>query len=180
MLAIIDTRPPYVNDPLAVSLAAHLALVTALRRYIDPAAPVRGTTREFPMRVSEVRSRLFKLIDRMAVKDQVELLNYLERAQDIEKRQHRRKSVRQTVYYAVEDRAYKDAIRDLSAGGVYIQTQRNFFIGQEILISIKLLRNGQSIQIPGEIAWKDHHGIGVKFTQSIQKLIDLARKASPA
>ena len=130
------------------------------------------------MRASEVRSRLMQMIDSMSVKDQVELLNHLERAQDIEKRQHKRTAVKQTVYYAVEDRAYRDALRDLSAGGVYIQTEHSFFIGQEILISIKLLRNGLSIQIPGEIAWKDDNGIGVRFTESIQKLIDLAQKSS--
>ena len=59
-------------------------------------------------------------------------------------------------------------IQNISNDGVFIQTDGNFQIGQQIIMNFSLLKVEKDITVSGKVVRVDSRGIGVKF----DKLID--------
>lgn len=78
-------------------------------------------------------------------------------------RKHYRKPVFTVVDYATQGHAYRDFIRNISAGGVFIETPMPFSVGQELSLTFALPIYQKHIKITGEIVRIDSQGIGVKF-----------------
>jgi len=110
-----------------------------------------------------VLGRLFELIRNMPGDEQLDLLKELEGRLFRDKRKHTRKHFFMAVDYSVEDRVYKDYIKDISAGGVFIETRTPFSIGQELSLSFPLPNYRKYIKTTGEVVRISPHGIGVKF-----------------
>jgi len=107
--------------------------------------------------------RLFELIMRMPEDEQQKLLKDLEGKLLKGKRKHYRKPYFMVVDYATQDRAYKDFIQNISAGGVFIETQMPFSAGQEVSLTFPLPDYQKYIKISGEVVWTSVQGIGVTF-----------------
>jgi Tfp pilus assembly protein PilZ len=112
---------------------------------------------------SDVTFRLFELITDMPEAEQVKLLEELEKRQSQNKRRHARRKSQLTVYYATQDRAYRDVIQNISPTGVFIETREPFIVGQEILLNFTPSRQSEPIRVRGEIVRITTDGIGVKF-----------------
>jgi len=67
------------------------------------------------------------------------------------------------VDYSTEDHVYKDFIRNISAGGVFIETRMPFTVGKEVSLTFPLPDSQKHIKIIGEVARTTPHGVGVKF-----------------
>jgi pimeloyl-ACP methyl ester carboxylesterase/Tfp pilus assembly protein PilZ len=79
------------------------------------------------------------------------------------KREYERKPYSAVVNYIVNEGAYTDSIQNISAGGVFIQTAKQFFEGQEVAMTFPLPISEENISINGEIARISELGMGVKF-----------------
>ena len=93
------------------------------------------------------------------------------------KRKFTRKPCSLWVRHATDWRnssAIYDSIEDISAEGVFIQTQEHLFVGQRVQLEFSLPRFGQLKNITGEVVWSCSEGCGVKFkiTDKFKKLID--------
>lgn len=80
-----------------------------------------------------------------------------------EKRRHPRKIRFAEVDFVVQDRAYWGSIRNVSAGGAYIETRDPFASGQKIVLTFPSPGSKEHMKKTGEILWTDASGIGVKF-----------------
>jgi Tfp pilus assembly protein PilZ len=63
--------------------------------------------------------------------------------------------------YVIENRAYRDFVRNISEGGAFIDTRGVFFVGQEVSMALPFpvfLK-----RITGKVVWVGHQGIGVAF-----------------
>lgn len=123
---------------------------------------------------SSVTARLFDLIKNMSKDEQLTLLKELEERLFKGKREHVRKPFFMVVDYSIEDRAYKDYIQNISAGGVFIETRMPFTVGQAVSLSFPLPNYQKYIKITGEIVRISPQGIGVRFktvTQDQEKMI---------
>lgn len=118
---------------------------------------------EKKMNKSDVTFRLFELITDMPHDEQLKLLEELERRHSQNKRRHARRDSQLTVYYATQDRAYRDVILNISPTGVFIETREPFIVGQEILLNFTPNRQSDPIRVRGEIVRVTPEGIGVKF-----------------
>lgn len=67
------------------------------------------------------------------------------------------------VNYAVEGRSYQDFVRNVGAGGVFIETPKRFSVGQKVLLSFSLPNYPKGIKIEGEIIRTTSEGVGVEF-----------------
>ena len=67
------------------------------------------------------------------------------------------------IDYSVQDRTYKDFIKNISTGGVFIETRMTIGAGQKIVMSFTLPSCRKHVKITGEIAQTNLQGIGVKF-----------------
>jgi hypothetical protein len=115
--------------------------------------------------------RLMDLIDNMSEDQRQALLDMLEDWQFTKRRKHPRKSWVAPVDYTIGDRAFKDFIKNISAGGVFIETRTPFSVGQEISMSFSSTGFEEPIKIRGKIFWANMLGIGVKFSTENQALV---------
>ncbi|UCF83245.1 MAG: PilZ domain-containing protein [Desulfobacteraceae bacterium] len=80
-----------------------------------------------------------------------------------DRRKHKRKSIFMVIDYSIKDRTYKDFIKNISTGGVFIETRMAPGAGQKIVMSFTLPNCRKHVKIAGEIAQTNLQGIGVKF-----------------
>lgn len=67
------------------------------------------------------------------------------------------------VNYAVEGRAYQDFVRNVAAGGVFIETNEHFSVGQNVSLAFSLPNYPKVIKIQGQIVRTTSKGVGVEF-----------------
>jgi Tfp pilus assembly protein PilZ len=119
---------------------------------------------------SSMAYRLIDLIMDMPEDEQEDLLAQIEeRILQKEVRDHFRKPFFMSVNYATCERSYNDFIKDISAGGLFIETRRPFSIGQDIVLTFPFPEDRKHIKISGEIVRTTENGIGVRFRMSEQE-----------
>ncbi len=65
--------------------------------------------------------------------------------------------------YVVEGQAYQDFIRNVGAGGVFIETPKRFSVGQKVSLTFSLPNAPRVIKITGEIMRTTPKGMGIEF-----------------
>ncbi len=80
-----------------------------------------------------------------------------------EKRLYPRISCFLLVDYVAQDCAYRAFVRNVSADGAFIETQRPVPAGPKISLIVSLPDGQGSMKTTGDIVWVGDRGIGVKF-----------------
>ena len=124
---------------------------------------------------SSVVSRLIQLVNNISEAQQRELLTMLEDWQDTNRREDPRKPCFIAVDYADRDRGFKDFIKNISAGGVFIETNTPFSIGRDLTLTFSSSNYQHPIKITGEIVWTGTLGIGVQFKSENQDLVAMIK-----
>jgi Tfp pilus assembly protein PilZ len=78
-----------------------------------------------------------------------------------ERRRYPRRTCFMAVDYVIEGRVYRDFVRNISDGGVFIDTGGAFCVGQEVSLSLPYPVSLK--RITGKVAWVGDQGIGVNF-----------------
>ena len=107
--------------------------------------------------------KLFQIILNLPEEKQLILLQYAEELLIKERRAFIRKKCSIPVSYATYDRVYSNIIKNISQKGVFIQTQRPLFVGEELILSFTVVGFGAPLKIKGEIVQVSRNGIGVEF-----------------
>jgi hypothetical protein len=107
--------------------------------------------------------KLFQLVLNLPEEKQTVLLKYAEDLLSVERRAYIRKSCSITVSYVTYDRHYTDTIKNISQKGVFIESQRPLFVGEEIAMSFSIDGFDRPVKIKGEIVQVNRNGIGVEF-----------------
>jgi hypothetical protein len=80
-----------------------------------------------------------------------------------ELREYPRRPVVQQVDYAIGDRFYQDPMRDISVGGMFIETSLSLSIGQEVTVSIPFSDGRPPVRVRGQVVRVVRDGIGIRF-----------------
>lgn len=107
--------------------------------------------------------KLFQIILNLPEEKQVALLQHAEELLVKERRAFVRKSCSIPVSYATYDRVYSNTIKNISQKGVFIETQRPLFVGEELVLSFSMEGFGKPLKVKGEIVQVSRSGIGVEF-----------------
>jgi len=107
--------------------------------------------------------KLFQIILNLPEEKQVALLQHAEELLVKERRAFVRKSCSIPVSYATYDRVYSNIIKNISQRGVFIETQRPLFVGEELVLSFSMKGFGKPLKVKGEIVQVSRSGIGVEF-----------------
>ena len=121
----------------------------------------------------ERRKLLSILISNMTEPKRQKLLNKLEARENAKlsnKRQHPRMASLIAVDCETHELSFTNFIRDISNGGVFIETDAPFYVGQQIIMNFALpnCKLHRSIAVKSEIVRVDSRGIGVKFDRPLQ------------
>jgi hypothetical protein len=81
-----------------------------------------------------------------------------------DKRAHVRKSCLIPVDYSIGGRMHRDFVRDISAGGLLVETGGRFAIGQEVSLTFMEPSFGKQTKVMAQIAWIGPHRIGLRFS----------------
>ena len=127
----------------------------------------------------DVSSQLCKLIIEMTEEQQIILLEQLEsmpvaempertvslEGNESSMRENPRKPCLINANYTIQNKDYKSYILDISIGGVFIETDQKFTIGQKIVLNFMLPSNQKPFKINGTISWGSPRGFGVQFDE---------------
>jgi len=128
-----------------------------------------------------VTHRLFQLITNMSDDERRTLLKLLDNGLLKGKCRRRffRKPLRVPVIYAFGERTYRNYIKDISLGGVFMFTRNAFQAGQQIRIFFRDKDNTSPVRMLGKVARATPEGIGVEFlSPNIDKITAILSLAS--
>ena len=109
-------------------------------------------------------SELIKLILRLNEEHQEALLKKGRELLSKEKRAPR-KSCKIPVKYKTFDRVYSDRIMNISQSGVFIETRRPIFVGEEILMDFKIEGVNKALRMEGKVVHASSRGVGIEFNK---------------
>jgi Tfp pilus assembly protein PilZ len=121
---------------------------------------------------NEVRAFIFEIIDDMSETEMLRLLKDLEKWQKSknEKRKHPRKSTLIDITYSSDQRRiFEDFVRNISAGGLFIETSLLAELGQKLTMTFSHPNSGDPIKVLGKVIRVDSEGIGVKFNKLLSE-----------
>jgi Tfp pilus assembly protein PilZ len=121
---------------------------------------------------NEVRAFIFEIIDDMSDTEMRRLLKDLEKWQKSknEKRKHPRKSTLIDITYSSDQRRiFEDFVRNISAGGLFIETNLLSELGQKLTMTFSHPNSGDPIKVLGKVIRVDSEGIGVKFNKLLSE-----------
>ncbi|MDY0360282.1 MAG: PilZ domain-containing protein [Desulforegulaceae bacterium] len=107
--------------------------------------------------ISELTLRMLKAVENLSEQEKKEFLMLIG-----EQRRFSRKSYLTEVSYKTKNQNFNDFILDISPGGTFIETENNFFTGQELYLKIKF-SDLKPFEIKGCVVWHSSNGIGVRF-----------------
>jgi Tfp pilus assembly protein PilZ len=81
-----------------------------------------------------------------------------------EKRINLRKSYLAVVDYTYKGRIYREFIKNICFGGVFIETASALPVGEEIVMTFMVAGNKIPIRKKGTVVWSGPRGFGVKFS----------------
>ncbi|WP_319406236.1 PilZ domain-containing protein [uncultured Desulfosarcina sp.] len=85
--------------------------------------------------------------------------------------QHSRRTSYIIAKYSVKEGTYRDVIKNIGAGGLFIGTSRNIAEGQTISLEFPLLQFDKIIQVSGKVVRREHNGFAVDFDEPIDDLV---------
>jgi Tfp pilus assembly protein PilZ len=74
-----------------------------------------------------------------------------------------RKSCKIPVKYQTFDRVYSDRIMNISQSGVFIDTRRPIFVGEEILMDFQIEGVNKALRMEGKVVHASSRGVGIEF-----------------
>jgi Tfp pilus assembly protein PilZ len=125
----------------------------------------------------KVTERLVELIYGASVAQRQALLSVLEKGwEHTVRRKHSRKKCFIAVDCANGKRIFKDYIKNISLGGVFVEGRNAFATGQTMTLAFESPNNkSEPIKTTGRVAWTGSLGIGVEFMQAdkdVQRFFD--------
>ena len=86
-------------------------------------------------------------------------------------RQNPRRAAYIIVRYTVEEGTYRDVIKGIGAGGLFIKTSRKIANGQPITLEFPLFDFSHLIRVSGRVIRNTLDGFAVAFDEPIEGLI---------
>jgi hypothetical protein len=83
------------------------------------------------------------------------------------RRQYYRYTAIFTTKYTVKEGTFRDLIRDVGAGGVFVSTRRKINKGRSINIQFPVFAFGQRLSIIGTVVRCESNGFAVMFNEAI-------------
>jgi hypothetical protein len=120
--------------------------------------------------LNPVTEQLIETIKKLSESQQAYLL---EAVQDwiTDNREYPRKDCQADVIYSDNNRLAQGVIMNISAGGLYLQPDSPFAVGQEVTLSFEHPFAEKQVKVNGEIVRSDQKGIGVKFDETIGNIL---------
>ncbi|MEK6193966.1 MAG: PilZ domain-containing protein [Deltaproteobacteria bacterium] len=119
---------------------------------------------------SNSNSIILRLMERILAMNDEQRLDLLSKLEELPSkdlsmgdRDDVRKGFEKNISFSVHDRSYKALCKDISNGGLFIQTNEVFTVGQAVVLNIPFSDGSREIKVPAEIVRVSNNGIGLRF-----------------
>jgi Tfp pilus assembly protein PilZ len=85
--------------------------------------------------------------------------------------QHSRRTSYIIAKYTVKEGTYRDLIKNIGAGGLFVGTSRKIAAGQSIIIEFPLFRFDNTVEVSGKVVRTGSNGFAVAFDELLEVLI---------
>ncbi|MBW2239668.1 MAG: PilZ domain-containing protein [Deltaproteobacteria bacterium] len=126
------------------------------------------TNNDNKISIEEVYARILGIFSTLSENQMRNLLKSLEKWQkskSVEKRKHHRQLTSIWAECSTNRYVYTDFIKNLSVGGLFIETRFPFFVGEELTSTFSLSDPENPIRITGKIVRVNSKGIGMQFDE---------------
>ncbi len=125
---------------------------------------------------SDTKARLVDLIEQLSHPERISLLEQIKAyisGKKIEKRAHERTKCSLPINYISLLEMVTDYANDISPSGIFMQTDVDLDVGDEIFLRINFSENMNPFQIPAEVVRASSRGVGLRFQfkSQVQKAI---------
>ena len=118
---------------------------------------------------NSVTTKLIKIIEKLSIPQQEHLLETVQTWIE-DNREFPRKDCVADVVYSDNTRLAQGMIVNISAGGLYLQPDSPFAVGQLVTLSFEHPTEKQQMKVNGKVVRSDEKGIGVKFEKAIENI----------
>ena len=80
-----------------------------------------------------------------------------------EARIYRRTPCSEDTHFSANRELFRGTIKNMSQGGIYVQTKERFVVGQEVVVAGPFGKDNEDIKRYGKIVWHDKKGIAIQF-----------------
>jgi len=115
--------------------------------------------------MKDITEDLFEIIKNMPEKERYKLYKALKKNYPLEKRKHKRAAYHSGARYTSLEIFGQDNLRDISIGGVFLQTATPFTVGRPITLIISSRDGKMNIKAHGEVVRVASDGVGIQFIQ---------------
>ena len=88
-----------------------------------------------------------------------------------DQRQHPRSSSYIIARYTVIEGTFRDVVKNISAGGLSVRTQRKIAVGQPISIEFPVSSFDNMMSVKGRVVRRDPVGFAITFNEPIHGLV---------
>ncbi|MGD9331648.1 MAG: PilZ domain-containing protein [Desulfobacterales bacterium] len=78
-----------------------------------------------------------------------------------------RKPCSEDTHFSANRELFQGTIKNVSEGGIYVQTRERFVVGQEVVVAGPFGKDQQDVKRYGKVVWTDAGGIAVQFVQRV-------------
>jgi hypothetical protein len=71
------------------------------------------------------------------------------------------------THFSANRELFQGTIKNVSEGGIYVQTRQRFVVGQEVVVAGPFGDDRQDVKRYGKVVWYDDGGIAVKFVRRV-------------
>jgi hypothetical protein len=93
-----------------------------------------------------------------------------------ERRKHRRKACDETTFFATRDKLYEGFVKNISFGGVFVESADAFFPGELLTLAVPCTTNeegfklkepfnDEDVKMKCKVIWKNKDGFGIEFIE---------------
>ena len=89
----------------------------------------------------------------------------------LNRHEHPRRTAYIITEYTVKEGTFRDVMKNIGAGGLFIRTSRKIAPGQAIVLEFPLFRFENIVRVSGKVIRRDPDGFAVVFDQPLDDLI---------
>jgi hypothetical protein len=80
-----------------------------------------------------------------------------------EARVYSRTPCAEDTHFSANRELFRGTIKNISQGGIYVQTKERFVVGQEVVVAGPFGEKNEDVKQNGKIVWQDRKGIAIQF-----------------
>lgn len=119
----------------------------------------------------EITTRLLNMVLEMPASQQVNLLEQLDQTGFRGTRKKSRTVLKAPWFISIDPEktteTHVHSLKDISNCGMFVETERNFTVGETIMITFRTPVSKKLIQMVGEVVRFQENGIGIKFKRRV-------------